>query len=128
MDSNGLRYHYRRLAQAQMRCGSVQVIKINLSKMNKNKKDPPKVTIGVALRFKKSLQFRQIAMDLAIGANVNIVMRCMANHDEILISREATVHEISTAFRDVQSFTTMLLAAEAVVKIAAEEAVRSHEN
>lgn len=111
-----------------MRCGSVQVIKINLSKMNKNKKDPPKVIIGATLKFRKSLQFRQIAMDLAIGANVNIVMRCMANHDEILISREATVHEISTAFRDVQSFTTMLLAAEAVVKIAAEEAVRSHEN
>lgn len=84
--------------------------------MNKNKKDPPKVTIEVTLRFKKSLQFRQIAMDLATSANVDTVFHCMSDHDEIRISRKATVYEISTAFRDVRDFTTVLLAAEAVIK------------
>lgn len=99
-----------------MRCGSVQVIKINLSKMNKNKKDPPKVTIGVTLRFKKSLQFRQVAMDLATGADVDTVFHCMSDHDEIRISRKTTTSEVNAAFRDVQAFTTMLLVAEVAVK------------
>ena len=85
--------------------------------MNKNKKDPPKVTIEVTLRFKKSLQFRQIAMDLATSADVDTVFHCMNDHDEVRISRKATVYEISTAFRNVQDFTTMLLAAGACFQI-----------
>lgn len=83
--------------------------------MNKNKKDPPKITIGATLKLKKSLQFRRIAMDLATDAGVDMVMHCMANHDEIRISRETTTHEVNAAFKDVQGFTTKLLAAELLV-------------
>ena len=83
--------------------------------MNKNKKDPPKVTIGATLKVKKSLQFRRIAMDLATDANVNMVMRCMANHDEIFISRETTAHEVNIAFKAIQGFTTKLLATESLI-------------
>lgn len=83
--------------------------------MNKNKKDPPKVIIGATLKVKKSLQFRRVAMDLATDANVDMVMHCMTDHDEIRISRETTAHEVNTAFKEVQDFTTKLLATESLI-------------
>ena len=101
-----------------MRCGSMKVILQKLINMNEVKKSPPKIKIQVAIKFPKKLRFRRILMDLAAEADADVILKCLASHDEAVISREisenAPTQDVITAFDEIRLLVSRLLAAQII--------------